>query len=741
MTRRPFKRAGSKLYLATLLASAFALQPIVLFAAQSNSTDTSDQVSEQEDTEVITIVAHRQPRNISQVAGTVTIMDQDYIERNIALNIDDLVRYEPGIEVDDSSTRFGYGGFRIRGIGGNRTVTVVDNVPIADNYSVGNFANSGRGLFELGLVSRVEVLRGPASTLYGSKALGGVVAMNLLDASDILQGDSQGNWLKAGYNTDSDRYNLALATAFEQDDFSLLIAGAKQYGHEADVANLPAGTTADEQNRSQYAGLIRAALETDYGRFRLSLDGLEDERQTDINAVLGTGRLANTTSMIGDDSRDQTRVLLDHHFTELGFIDQGTWRLWHQQSDTEQDTFEERLLAPTPVSLVREFNYDHKTLGLGTDLETRIVSGDLTQRLGYGFEFSDTELTELRNASQTNLDTDETTNIVLGEVFPLRDFPKSTVQELGIYIHDEIELWSNGLVISPGLRYEHYELKAENDPLFDSQFPDANKTNLTSDAWLPKLGLLMPIGYDMEWFSQYARGHRAPPFADVNIGLDIPMFNIRAISNPDLKSERGYTFETGLRYRGSDTQAEFALFHNRYSDFIQSRAFIGFDAGTMIFQSINRDKVIIEGSEFRLKHYFSDTISTDVKLEYIRGEDKNTGEPIADVRPPMAIVELSYMPTSMSWETRLVATASKSQKALYDASDNQLFSAPGYTSFDWITRWFPADDLQLSLGIFNLTDKTYWRNSNVANYPVNDPTLPLLAEPGRSVAASLVWSF
>jgi len=99
------------------------------------------------------------------------------------------------------------------------------------------------------------------------------------------------------------------------------------------------------------------------------------------------------------------------------------------------------------------------------------------------------------------------------------------------------------------------------------------------------------------------------------------------------------------------------------------------------------------------------------------------------------------MPTSMSWETRLVATASKSQKALFDASDNPLFSAPGYTSFDWITRWFPTEELQLSVGIFNLTDKTYWRNSNVANYPADDPTLPLLAEPGRSVAASLVWSF
>jgi outer membrane receptor protein involved in Fe transport len=68
---------------------------------------------------------------LSEVAGTVTVIGRERIDRDMVVDLNDLVRYEPGVEVDSGGTRFGFGGFRIRGIGGNRTAVVIDNVPAA----------------------------------------------------------------------------------------------------------------------------------------------------------------------------------------------------------------------------------------------------------------------------------------------------------------------------------------------------------------------------------------------------------------------------------------------------------------------------------------------------------------------------------------------------------------------------------------------------------------------------------
>src|SRR5699024_3448833 len=138
--------------------------------------------------------------------------------------------------------------------------------------------------------------------------------------------------------------------------------------------------------------------------------------------------------------------------------------------------------------------------------------------------------------------------------------------------------------------------------------------------WLPRLGLIWPISPSLEFFAQHARGLRAPPFGDVNIGLEWPQFRVRAIANPDLKPEKGRTFEAGLRWRGTNARAEVALYRNDYRDFIQSRAPLGFDpeSGFNLFQSVNRDRVRIEGGELRLRHRLGAGFSAELAGEWSR---------------------------------------------------------------------------------------------------------------------------
>lgn len=720
-------------FLTVLLIAAL---PLTAVAGDEAPDDPSLQ-----EVDRITVIAHRQPRMLSEVAGTVTVIDQAQMERDMVVDMADLVRYEPGVEVDGGSTRFGFNGFRIRGIGGNRTAIVIDNVPAADRFSIGGFADTGRGLMELGLANRVEILRGPASTLYGSKALGGVVAITMLDVDDVLTDAGRGSRITAVGATDSDRLRLTTATASRRDDYSLMLAAAGQRAGEVDVADRPDDTPLDDLDRRQAAILLRGGMDTASGRLRLTLDGLRETRDADLRAVLGHERFAATTELLGDDRRHQWRMLLDHHFDSAGPIDRGHWRLWHQQSDTRQETFEQRTLAPNPVELYRRFEFQQDFSGLGADLESDLVAFGLQHRLGYGLELTRAELTSQRDALQASLTDDQSTNIILGETFPLRDFPKSRVTELGIYIHDEIRLWQGGPTVSPGLRFEYYDMSVGNDPLFESSFPEAETTDLSTTAWLPKLGLLWPVGDAMELFVQYARGFRAPPFEDVNVGLEIPMFNIRAITNPDLDPERGRTTEAGLRWRGTDTLAEFAVFRNDYRDFIQTRAPIGFDpvSGFIQFQSINRDSVRIEGAEMRLRQALPANLTAELAGEWSRGEDRSSGRSLPEVAPPRLIAELSWLAPSERWETRAVLSAVRGQRQLEDEEGETLFSPPGHATVDLMARWFPRHDLTVGLGVFNLTDRQYWRHANVIGRSPEDPLLPLLAGSGRSLMASMRW--
>ena len=495
----------------------------------------------------VTVVSTRQPRNLSEVTGTITVIDRDRIERDLALDIQDLVRYEPGVDVDGGGTRFGFGGFRIRGLGGNRTAIVIDNVPAADRFTVGNFADSGRGLLELGLVSRVEILRGPASTIYGSKALGGVVAVSLLEAEDLLLGAGRDNTratrVELAGGSENNRLRATAAHATRNNDWSAVLAASAQTADELDVAGLPDAIAEDQLDRDQGAFVFRVGQDTGVGTIRLTLDGTHEERDSDLRALLGTGRFRNTTALAGDDRRNQWRVLLDHRFDRIGPIARGQWRVWHQVTDTSQKTDESRPLARTPVDLFRRFDFREENTGLGADLETELRFAGFRHRIGYGFEAEQSELEQQRFATQTNLETGELSTSVLGERFPLRDFPRTEVTEAGIYLFDEIQLWQGGPTLSPGARFEYYDLNSKPDALFTAAFPDAEIVDLDTTAWAPRVGLVWPMSNSLDVFFQFARGFRSPPFEDVNIGLDIPQFGVRAIPNPDLDPERGHTLE------------------------------------------------------------------------------------------------------------------------------------------------------------------------------------------------------
>ncbi len=152
--------------------------------------------------ETIVVVGTRSERSIDEVAASVSLRTSEDIERELARDIADLVRFEPGVTVGGTGSRFGLGGFNIRGIEGNRVLTLVDGVRVSDEFSFGPFLSARRDFVDIDSLSRAEIARGPISSLYGSDALGGVVAFTTKRPRDYLtEGDDTHLGAKLGYSS------------------------------------------------------------------------------------------------------------------------------------------------------------------------------------------------------------------------------------------------------------------------------------------------------------------------------------------------------------------------------------------------------------------------------------------------------------------------------------------------------------------------------------------------------------
>lgn len=715
-----------------LWAACAALWPL---AAGAQAPDAAAPPTE---LDPVVVVGTRHPGAAWDVAASVSVLTADLAQAELAADLHDLLRYQPALAFDGAGTRFGGAGFRIRGLGGNRVVTLVDGIPVAERFTVGSYADSGREYAELGLVRQVEILRGPASNLYGSKALGGVVSIETLDPLDLLGGLSPAGHNALIHATDRDQSGAAVASAFGLPGGALLLAATLREGHELDAAG---ADELDPQDRERQSLLAKGTVATGLGTLRLLVDYGRERRDTDLRAILGTGRFANTTSLLALDAQDAWRA-----GAQLEQVDadgaRRAWRAWATDAWLTQDSDELRPLAPTPVRQQRRFEFAQRAAGLGLDARQPFVAFGARHHFGYGVDLVAGRLEESRDATETRLADGAQTKVLLGETFPRRDFPATDLLELGAYAQSE---WrAGGFTLMPGLRYDHYRLDARPDALFTAGSPNVATTDLRSDAWTPRLGLLIPLHGGLSGFAQYARGFRAPPAYDVNLGIDIVSVNARALPNPDLRPERSAAYEAGLRWRGATARAELSAFESHYRDFILSNGFIGVDpqTGTRLFQSRNVERAMIRGVELRwrqeLEALGAPQWSAELAGAWLEGSNRDTDQPLSTIDPARAVLALDRETARTALRLRFTAVDDQSD---VDQSATRLFETPGYGVLDLIGEYRPLPRLSLRAGVFNALDRQYWEWSEVYGRAASDPLLPLLTRAGRYASAGIQLTF
>ncbi|MEJ2446003.1 MAG: TonB-dependent receptor plug domain-containing protein [Exilibacterium sp.] len=121
--------------------------------ADNRTTSTQDSI------ESVTVTATRLPRPLKDISGIISVVTQDDIEHNLSTHLGDAIRYQPGV-VMETANRGGNQGIAIRGIGGNRVLTLVDGVRNSDIYAAGP-SSYGSDAYDVDTLHSIEVVRGP----------------------------------------------------------------------------------------------------------------------------------------------------------------------------------------------------------------------------------------------------------------------------------------------------------------------------------------------------------------------------------------------------------------------------------------------------------------------------------------------------------------------------------------------------------------------------------------------------
>lgn len=731
-------------------------QPAVVAPPSSSPPDAQrrdDQDGLRRFLDEITVSSTLNPQSVKESPSTVSVIDAETIDRRLMQNTADLIKFEPGVYIESNLARVGLNGFNIRGIGGNRVMTLVDGVETAEQFDFGPF-NMHQIPFDLDTLKSAEIVRSAGSSLYGSDALGGVVSLFTKDPGDYL-GDRAfhvgGKALFDGRAADSTG-NIVFAGGRRRLQASLF--GSYASGHE--LANRGERDTPDASRtapnpQDRRSGQVLGKVVASFSPTNVLRGGVEvADSEVETDAFSSRGRtvagptVTDVTDITSSDTLQRTRVSVEHRLDSVLGLQQVSWSAYAQDSDVGQVVDEVRTTtgAGPAVTLLRSGTMDYEQQGYGGTVQARrlfAASGSRALLFTFGGAYKHNAFDMLRD----RLDLNAATGAVVpntGLILPTKYFPKSDVSEIGTYVQAE---WRVGrLTLVPGIRYDRFSMDADQqDRVFlDSLSPVP--ADFDADSVSSRVGAAVRVTDALTLHAQYAGGFRAPPYSAINSGFTNLAGGYTSLPNPDLQAETSDNVEFGVRAAIGRASVGATGFVNFYDGFIeQVQLGVNPATGLLEFQNRNIAEVTIRGVELRGDVRLTNDLRLRGAYARIRG-DNVTGPadvPLDSVAPDQGVLGLEYVASSRRWGGEAIVRAVAGQ-ALDRVATATAFRPSAYGVFD-LVGWTSIRRVTLRGGVLNLTDAKYFEWSNVRGRSATDATIDRYSSPGISgiVSVSYGW--
>ena len=704
----------------------------------------------------ITLFADRIGRSLMDVESHITVVEGDEIRDRGVLSIEDFTRLIPGIEpvrqVSAADPFGGQTGFEIRGVSGNRVLTLVDGARVPERIIDGS-----RDYADFNFTKQIDVVRGPASVLWGADALGGVVAVETIDAEDLIEpGRMNGGRVTLGYGSLTDATNVAASFAQRfGDNVTLMFAQSRTTDHEMELSNARddggiwgctrpvefGGITCGEFNpldRTSDRTLVKLGWDINpTNTLTFVFDHLD--RKSEVETLYAIGPTSSGGYLFENPrTRDieRTRYALEYQGQFGGFIDEVKATLSYSPSGYDQVAL--RIEEMSSGDIRRQYDYTdfHEDfLELDIQATSRFSIGVSDHVLTFGFDGDHTATSYFRNRRIVNV----TAGTDTSSVPTSWNFADGTTTRADVFIQDNITLLGGQLEVTPGLRFATYRMDPEfNESVVD--LPGYELETRTEERILASLGATWRFNDTYSAWAHFGQGFKMPTFQQLYTSSGSATFGL--VPAPDLVPEEVESFEIGVRGEYADGFWSLNAYHASYDNFIESFWNI---PGTSDYSYRNLSSVETWGIELEAGWQATDQLQLTGAIAWQDGRQRATdGAPeTRHVVPPLSAVlgasyEIPQYGLNLNMDLIMVGEAKPESSA--------NFKPPAYAVVDVGASWEFAENAMLNLSVNNLFDERYFLAS-AANYSatpgvsVDTNPLELQTGPGRNVSLTLDYKF
>ena len=556
------KSSKSLLTAGFFLAATLLGQNVVLADDEEEAASEESEAGQALQTPTIMVTANRILQDLFDLPMSVNVITEEDIKREPQVDVADLFAGIPGI-MFSTTTVAGGKTISIRGEDASKTLMMVNGIPVSDRRS--DTASYSTMTIDPSQIERIEIIKGPASVIYGSEAIGGGVNIITKKGGDKPVGFSQR--LVADSSNKSLNVQSGLFGSYK--GFNYRFSGSGVNAHERKVpGGVPADASTSYKNR-YYMGQV--GYDWDKGSISVNTEKYEGEfiYSNGVDPSVQLMRLPQNdreSIALNLELRDLTRHLSNLSFNLAG---QNSKRIWHVEMamvDTSIASDQDQVSS----SIKSEWNFGRHRLVAGLDYiqDDLEVKYDNLRKFGLKPHY-------------------------LGTL-------RADYESMGLFAQDE---WSfaDNWALTAGLRQTWIDTQYKGFKGDEQLDIKPSKTSRKDNNLVGSLGLVYSGIENTALRASWSQGYRFPNLGQLYLSTIGPgTGNSPTRPNPDLEAETSDNYEVGARFDNGAWMLDVAAFYTDSRDFITTETVNG------ISQYVNANHAKTHGVEASLSYTFNE---------------------------------------------------------------------------------------------------------------------------------------